>query len=438
MSHPFGAPLSFEAMVSKLHDTLEQLPDQRTGQNTVYSMKDAGLGAFAVFFTQNPSFLAFQQAMEKSKGQSNAQTLFQMQQTPCDNRIRTLLDPVTPDYMFPVLNTIFDALHEGGHLKPFRCLDGQLLIALDGTQYFSSQRIHCKNCSQKKHQNGSVTYSHTAITPVVVTPGNDKVITLEPEFITPQDGHDKQDCETAAGKRWLAQHGARYARLGATILGDDLYCRQPLCQAILAAGLNFILVCKPDSHPTLYDWLAGMEVETRVIKRWTGKRREIDTYRFVNAVPLRDGDEAMAVNWCELTTTDETGKVLYKNAFATNHTINQDNVVALVAAGRARWKIENENNNVLKTKGYHLAHNFGHGEEHLSSLLLTLNLLAFLFHTVLELFDSAYRRIREALPRRQTFFDDLRALTRYLCFPSWAALLAFMMEGLELEPLDTG
>ena len=52
--------------------------------------------------------------------------------------------------------------------------------------------------------------------------------------------------------------------------------------------------------------------------RWTGKRRETDTYRYAEAVPLRDGDDALAVNWCELTTTDENGKVLYRNAFATN------------------------------------------------------------------------------------------------------------------------
>ena len=89
-------------------------------------------------------------------------------------------------------------------------------------------------------------------------------------------------------------------------------------------------------------------------------------------------------------------------------------------------------------QGYHLEHNFGHGQRHLSSLLLSLNLLAFLFHTVLALFDTKYQLIRKALPSRQTFFDDLRALTRYLCFPSWEALLDFMIEGLELTPPDTG
>ena len=45
---------------------------------------------------------------------------------------------------------------------------------------------------------------------------------------------------------------------------------------------------------------------------------------------------------------------------------------------RGRWKIENENNNVLKTKGSHLEHNFGHGKQYLSAFMLSLNLLAFL------------------------------------------------------------
>ena len=54
---------------------------------------------------------------------------------------------------------------------------------------------------------------------------------MEPEFLTPQDGHEKQDCENAAAKPWLGQLGARYRPLGITILGDDLYCKQPVCEA---------------------------------------------------------------------------------------------------------------------------------------------------------------------------------------------------------------
>jgi len=55
----------------------------------------------------------------------------------------------------------------------------------------------------------------------------------------------------AAAKRWILKYAKRYKDMGATILGDDLYSCQPLCQLILDEKLNFILVCKPESHKTL-------------------------------------------------------------------------------------------------------------------------------------------------------------------------------------------
>ena len=213
-----------------------------------------------------------------------------------------------------------------------------------------------------------------------------------------------------------------------------------MCEGILEAGCHFLLVCKPESHPTLYEWLKGLELSggmgTLRVKRWSGKERQLDTYRYVAQVPLRDGEDALLVNWCDLTITGGDGQVRYHNAFATDHPITEANVAACIAAGRARWKVENENNNTLKTKGYHLEHNYGHGQKHLSSLLATFNILAFLFHTMLELADERYRLVRAKLPGRQTFFDDIRALTRYLYFASWEALLDFMMRGLELELAD--
>ncbi len=444
MSFPFRSglkPSIFNRLVEHLRSITEQFPDIRVGDNTQYSMADAAMGAFSVFFMQSPSFLDAQRSLQVSKGCNNAHTLFGLTQIPCDNQIRNLLDPVPPSELFPVFSSIVDGLNAAGHLDIYRSINGDLLVAMDGTQYFASSRIHCDQCSAKHHKNGTTTYSHTAITPVIVAPGNPRVIPLEPEFITPQDGHKKQDCENTAAKRWLLQHGRHYSALGVTILGDDLYCNHPLCKAMLAEGLNFILVCKPDSHQTLYEYVDGLEatqdVHTRKVERRKGKRTFTDTYRWVKQVPLRDGEDALLVNWCELTTTDANGKVIYKNAFATNHDITANNVADIVRDGRARWKVENENNNTLKTKGYHLTHNFGHGKQHLSSLLATLNLLAFSFHTLLELFDSNYQLIREFLPRK-TFFDDLRALTRYLCFDNWEALMAFMIKGLELEAPDTG
>ena len=429
--------LAFDDLVEKLHRVLNGFPDHRTGQNTTYSLKDAALGAFSVFFTQSPSFLAHQRTMQQSKGRSNAESLFGVERVPCDNHIRSLLDPIVPDYVFPVFEQVFGDLEAAEELDTFRSLNGNLHIALDGLCYFSSKKIHCQNCSQRTAAKGVTTYFHSAITPVVVAPGNGRVIALEPEFIVPQDGHDKQDCEQAAAKRWINKYAERYASKKVTLSGDDLYCKQPLCELALDMGFNFLLVCKPDSHTTLYKKIDALQANGSLsrlsIHRLTKKGLEVFTYRYANRVPLRAGEDALWVNWCEVTVTQGTdGEVLYHNSFATNHQITHATVHSLVCGGRTHWKIENENNNVLKTKGYHLEHNFGHGEEYLSSFLLTLNLLAFLFHTVLDLVDEKYLLLRRTLSARKTFFNDIRALTRYILFESWEHLLDFMIEGLEL------
>jgi hypothetical protein len=404
--------LSLFNLIHTLQNSLDGLPEHRKGKNTTYLIRDAALGAFSVFFMQSSSFLAHQENMQRNEGRNNASSLFGLKTLPSDNQIRNLLDPLEPEHLFPVFAQVSTLLEESGELQAYRSYRDNLLIILDGTQYFSSQEIHCDNCSHRTHGDEAI-YFHAVITPVIAAPGNSRVIALEPEFIVPQDGHEKQDCERAAAKRWLEQYGPRYATLKATLLGDDLFCNQPLCENVLEKKLNFIFVCKPDSHPELYQMVefldANGQVEQFSERSWKGKYAEIYTYRYVNQVPLRAGADALKVNWCELTIQHETtGKITYRNAWATHHEITRTTVKAIVQAGRTRWKVENENNNVLKTKGYHFEHNFGHGTQHLATFLLTLNLLAFLFHTVLDLADAKYKLLRTELRARKTFFDDLR------------------------------
>ncbi|VAW30868.1 hypothetical protein MNBD_CHLOROFLEXI01-5203, partial [hydrothermal vent metagenome] len=57
--------------ISRLNELSPKLPDKRKGKNSVYTMADVVLAAFAVFFTQSPSFLAHQRALKKRKGVSN-------------------------------------------------------------------------------------------------------------------------------------------------------------------------------------------------------------------------------------------------------------------------------------------------------------------------------------------------------------------------------
>jgi hypothetical protein len=432
-------PLSFDHLQAILRQHTTDLPDIRQpSPNTRYTIQNAAFGAFGSFFTQSPSFLEYQRRLQQCQGRDNAQTLFGVAPIPCDNQIRKLLDPIAPRYFNSVFFEVLTHLEQHHLLTPFRVLDQQLLVALDGTQYFSSQALHCQNCLTRQLSNGQTLYYHTAITPVIVCPGHAQVIALAPEYIMPQDGHEKQDCEQAAGKRWIIHHATTLAPYHVTLMGDDLYSKEPFCALALQQGFNFILVCKPDSHPKLYERLAFWQAQGAIThyeqRRRVGRVTEVASYRFLNNVVFHDGKRALTVNWVELTVVNaRTGEQLYYNTFITNHRLSAETVTQVAQAGRGRWKIENENNNVLKTQGYHLEHNFGHGKQYLSATLLSLNLLAFLFHTVLEWSDKRYAVLRRVLARRQTFFEDIRALTRYMVFANWDHLMDFMIQGLQLE-----
>ena len=431
-------PLSFGALRALLTDVFGQLPDQRTGANTQYTVCDAALGAFGVFFMQCPSFLAYQRDMQRRKGCNNAQSLFGVAQIPSDPQIRNLLDPIAPMHLQEPFWAILERLMEDKTVAAGFAFEGGWLCSLDGTQYFSSTTIHCPHCTLTQRGETSY-YAHTVLLPVLAKPGKKEVLVLEPEFIIPQDGADKQDCERNAAHRWVLRNAVRFAGRRVTILADHLHCNQPFCERLLEHRLDFILTCKPDSHPTLYEEVALLDklgavtqCEERV---WTGQGHQHWTYRFVAHVPLREPPQALYVNWCELTITSEaTREELYHNAFVTNHELTERTVRSTIAAGRARWKVENEGHNVLKNHGYHLEHNYGHGQQYLSTVVVLLVLLAFLCHTVLQLCDRPYQRLRAELATRRTFFDDLRALTRYLFFESWDHLVTFMIAGLDMTP----
>jgi hypothetical protein len=105
------------------------------------------LGAFSVFFIQCASFLEYQAEMKRLKRRNNAENLFGMRDIPSDSHIRSLLDPVSPKYLERMYRLVLERLEAGGLLEVFRSLAKSLLVVMDGTEYFSSQKIDCPNCS---------------------------------------------------------------------------------------------------------------------------------------------------------------------------------------------------------------------------------------------------------------------------------------------------
>jgi hypothetical protein len=408
-----------EGLLHALRTKCASLPDKRVGKNIRYSMLDIGTAAFSVFFMQNESFLQHQRMLEAEHGDSNCKTLFGMSEIPTDNHIRHMLDGTPPNHFDNIFAQTVSAMNEANALKPFHRLDEHVLIALDGTEYFNSYEIHCKTCSHRERSNGKIEYFHTLLGAMLVAPGHNKVLPLPPEFIAPQDGHNKQDCESMAARRWLKKYGSTYSAYKPIYLGDDLFSKHPICTAIRAAGGNFILTCKPSSHQTLSEYLQGVDFSeyTETVKK--GKKTFVHRYTWICEIPIRDGEDAIKVNYFYFEIFNQKGERTYHNSFVTDLPVHQENVVELAACGRSRWKIENESFNTMKNHGYNLEHNFGHGKETLASVLVVLNFIAFAFHTACEISEEVWKQARTTWGSRRLFFSRLWNIASFLVFATW-------------------
>src|SRR4029453_9780796 len=195
-------------------------PDKRTGTNGSYAMADIGMAAFSLFFTQSPSFLAFQRRFEEGHGRSNCETLFGMSRIPTDNHIRAMLDPVAPDHLFPAFGEAVAALEPSGGIAAFERLGSHVLIALDGTEYYRSTKIHCRHCSTRtrKGRKGQVTeYFHTMLCATIVARAPRRGPRARGGARPwgwgsngPKAAHNRRAWGRRAGRRGRGRHGARY------------------------------------------------------------------------------------------------------------------------------------------------------------------------------------------------------------------------------------
>lgn len=420
--------MGLEKYIERVKSCVRNFKDPRQGNNKSYSIEEIGMAAYSVFHLQSPSFLSHQKNMKRKKGIHNGKTLFGFSNIPSDNHIRQVLDHVPAEAMAPFFE---DIIHDLDPNEWF--IDGRLLIALDGVTFFSSSTIHCSCCLRKELSRGTQ-YSHAALCPVIVHPTQSQVIPLSPLFIQNEDGQTKQDCEINAAKRWIAANKEFLTRYKVVLLGDDLFSRSPFIELIKKIpDVDYVFVAKPSSHPYLYQWVEDLDSKDKISHSVKEKAfaSHDHHYSIANEVPLNGGEDAPTVSFLDMLVFNKKGKQLYHNTFVTSLTLSPKNIHQIACMGRNRWRIENEAFNVLKTKGYNLSHNFGHGEKYLANLLAVLNIVAFAVHTLWQMVNETFHKMFIAFSSRKQFFQALLTLTIFHLFNSWEHLLEFVKDGLE-------
>jgi len=410
----------------------DTITDPRQTGKCLFSQSDVLLSALSCMYFQHPSLLDFQKKLEKGLHNNNCRTLFGIENIPQDSQLREVLDNIPSEQLAPVFKDFFSRLRRHKHLENYAILPNVLMCSIDGTQYYSSKKINCDHCLHKEHKTGEKTYSHSVLQGAIMHPDQKQVIPVMPEAIQNSDSNHqsgtlkvKQDCETKAAKRFIERLKSTYPRQRFLICGDGLMSHQPLIKDVLAKGMHYIFVCKPGDHKFLFEWLN--DYPELPCLQMTDEKERTHQYRWQNNVPLHGQDDSISVNYFEHKIINKQGKVTSTYSWVTDIEITNKNIIKMTKAGRCRWKIENECFNTLKNQGYHLEHNYGHGQDHLSYNMYLLTLLAFYLHQIFELTDKAYQTCRKKYGSKYNLWETLRAAIQFFVFCSWENLLGFLL-----------
>ena len=424
--------LGFNALRSTLSERFNQLEDKRQNGKVKHTLHDCLMSGFAMMFFQDSSLLQFQRRLEDAAHHNNLRNIFQVQSIPKDTQMRDVIDSIDSKEIEPLFEDFFRVLQRGKHLESYRVMDDYYLISIDGSGYFSSDKISCPCCLWKESKGGKVRYEHQIVQAAMMHPGKRQVIPLAPEAVKNIDGTEKQDCEVEAGKRLIKKIRRAHPKLNIIIVADSLYSKQPFIESLKREGMSCILVAKPEDHKMLMEWVGEQKKLGEVSKiQIKDNKGRLHVYEWINKVPLNGREDAVSVNYFEYWLFNANGKEGFHNSWVTDIPVSEQNIEELVRGGRSRWKIENEVFNTLKNQGYEIEHNYGHGDKYLSMNFFLLNLLAFFFHQIFELTDDLYQRCRMKFSSKRNMWECLREVIRILLFPDWETLLKRVISPME-------
>jgi hypothetical protein len=419
--------LSADALIRSVRASFEEVGETRKGNATI-SMEDALMSSYAMFSLKDPSMLAFER--RRRAQEHNLKTVYKLKAIPCDTQMRTILDPLPPDELRPAHNTILNALQRGKALENMHYLKEGYLMPLDGTGYFSSEKLFSEYCQQKTSADGKVSYYLQMLGAALVHPERKEVIPLIPEIISRQDGSTKNDCELNASRRCLTKFREEHPHLKIIVAQDAISPNGPYIRFLKENGYHFILTVKDSDHAHLFthfDKVVNKPDAEHLIIEDPKHPDRYHYFHWVNGVAINASHGNILVNVLEY--YQVTGDEKKRFSWVTDIPLTKENVYRIMRAGRARWKIENETFNTLKNQGYHFEHNYGLGKKYLSMVFVKMMMLAFLIDQTQQLCCTLFQAVLKKMGSKKALWEDMRSLFRWFNLESMEMLYLALLRG---------
>jgi hypothetical protein len=432
----FRKTLSMPGLLKNVRNEFEKIEEHRSGKVT-FKLADVLMSGLAMFGLKYPSLLQFDKATHNDEiVKTNLKKLHGVKQVPSDTQMREILDPVNPEDLRPAYKTIHRQLQRQKILESYKYLDGYIIISIDGTGQFSSTKISCDDCCSRNLRNGEKQYYHQLLGSAIIHPDKSNVFPLFPEAIVQQDGVSKNDCELNASKRLLPAIRKDFPKQKILIVEDSLAANGPHIRMNEELSFSYIIVAKPSNNAYLFykvkDCCENATLQQFETVDEGGTKR---IYNYINNIALNASNPDLLVNFLEYWEFKD-GKPVYHNSWITDVELEKDNVYFVMRGGRARWKIENETFNTLKNQGYNLEHNYGHGKQHLSTVLALLMMLQFFIDQVPEFACPLFNAARNRFHSKIQFWSYFRSRFLEHLIPNWEALFLSIIYGLKPQVIQ--
>lgn len=389
-----ASKLKIDKLIDWLSEEFKEFSDKR-GSNSSIKLKDGLLSGFAMFSLKDKSVLKFNNMRDERK--ENLKKVYKIGNAPSDSGMRSILDGVQLKELNNVFIKLVKKLRNLGVWKTYEYFRGHIICSVDGVHHFSSTKICCPSCLEYEKKNGTLEYRHYLLSGSIVHPDKKEVMPVIHEPIVKQDGLEKNDCERRAAKRLMPALREQFPTEKMVIVEDALSANGPHIRVLQAQDFRFILNVKPKGNKYLFDLMDRMEAYKQVKRHEEEKDGMIYKYRYANDLPLNSDNRDIRVNFLECHVIDPKGKKEEKIfSWITDFKLTKKTLYPIMRMGRSRWKVENETFNTLKNQEYNFEHNYGHGKENLSTVLVLLMMLAFFVDQIQqawnELFQAAWQK----------------------------------------------
>ena len=235
-----------ESLLRIVKNEFGKIQDFRQTSKISYNLTEVLFDNLLLYVQQYGSFREFKQSYGRTLGITKAGRI-----NISSSQQKTILDNISSSLFRQVYNRLFNILQRGKILEKYVYYEDSYLLLIDGSSYYSSNKVRCNQCLVREGEN-SINYEHHVLQLFIAHPCEEIIIPLMPEEVSNQDGSTKQDCETNAAKRALKLFRQDHPKLKTILVGDGLYSKQPMIEETLAQGMHFIFVAKPSDHKSMF------------------------------------------------------------------------------------------------------------------------------------------------------------------------------------------